>query len=146
MLHGKKGFERIIWACKNVLNSSVTWLFHDLQNSVFSEDHPDPLAKQHPFRETVSPSVTHIKAARVPSLVVSQATPDDEEWGTEVHEWLSLVALQSPRIEASDDVDPYLCRYQVPSHESAEIYDLVSLRWTGFLPALWIRGLLVDLW
>ncbi|KAL8677298.1 MAG: hypothetical protein Q9186_006259 [Xanthomendoza sp. 1 TL-2023] len=29
MLHGKKGFERIVWAFKNVLDSSVTWLFHD---------------------------------------------------------------------------------------------------------------------
>ena len=29
MLHGKKGFERIVWAFKNVLNRSVTWLFHD---------------------------------------------------------------------------------------------------------------------
>lgn len=30
MLHGKKGFERIVWAFKNVLNKSLTWLFHDL--------------------------------------------------------------------------------------------------------------------
>lgn len=36
MLHGKKGFERIVWAFNNVLNSSVTWLFYDLdkQNAV----------------------------------------------------------------------------------------------------------------
>lgn len=31
MLHGKKGFERIVWAFKNVLNHSVTWLFHDFE-------------------------------------------------------------------------------------------------------------------
>lgn len=30
MLHGKKGFERIVWAFKNVLNQSLTWLFCDL--------------------------------------------------------------------------------------------------------------------
>lgn len=29
MLHGKKGFERIVWAFKNVLNGAVTWLFYD---------------------------------------------------------------------------------------------------------------------
>jgi ribonuclease P/MRP protein subunit RPP40 len=29
MLHGKKGFERIVWAVKNVLNQSVTWLLCD---------------------------------------------------------------------------------------------------------------------
>ena len=29
MVHGKKGFERIIWAFKNVLNNAVTWLFYN---------------------------------------------------------------------------------------------------------------------
>ena len=33
MLHGKKGFERIVWAFKNVLNHSVAWLVHDLERS-----------------------------------------------------------------------------------------------------------------
>jgi ribonuclease P/MRP protein subunit RPP40 len=26
MLHGKKGFERVAWAFRNVLNASLTWL------------------------------------------------------------------------------------------------------------------------
>lgn len=30
MLHGKKGFERIAWAFRNVLTESVAWLFCDL--------------------------------------------------------------------------------------------------------------------
>lgn len=30
MLHGKKGFDRIVYAFKNVLTAPVTWLFHDL--------------------------------------------------------------------------------------------------------------------
>jgi ribonuclease P/MRP protein subunit RPP40 len=30
MLHGKKGFDRIVYAFKNVLTASVTWLFSDL--------------------------------------------------------------------------------------------------------------------
>lgn len=32
MQHGKKGFERIIWAFKNVLNESLAWLFVDLEH------------------------------------------------------------------------------------------------------------------
>ena len=31
MRDGKKGFERLRWACKNVLNHSLCWLFHNLQ-------------------------------------------------------------------------------------------------------------------
>jgi hypothetical protein len=30
MLHGKKGFDRVVYAFKNVLTTPVTWLFHDL--------------------------------------------------------------------------------------------------------------------
>ena len=30
MLHGKKGFDRIVYAFKHVLTTPVTWLFHDL--------------------------------------------------------------------------------------------------------------------
>lgn len=30
MLHGKKGFDRIVYAFKNVLTKPVTWLFSDL--------------------------------------------------------------------------------------------------------------------
>jgi ribonuclease P/MRP protein subunit RPP40 len=31
MLHGKKGFDRIVYAFKNVLTTPVAWLFHDLR-------------------------------------------------------------------------------------------------------------------
>jgi ribonuclease P/MRP protein subunit RPP40 len=32
MQHGKKGFERIKWAFKNVLDESLAWLFVDLDH------------------------------------------------------------------------------------------------------------------
>lgn len=34
MLHGKKGFERIVWAFANVLTQSMAWLFHDLESNL----------------------------------------------------------------------------------------------------------------
>ncbi|KAH8808344.1 ribonuclease P 40kDa subunit-domain-containing protein [Xylogone sp. PMI_703] len=33
MLHGKKGFDRIVYAFKNVLTEPVTWLFTDLNST-----------------------------------------------------------------------------------------------------------------
>jgi hypothetical protein len=33
MLHGKKGFERIVWAAKNVLNQSLVWLLTGVSKS-----------------------------------------------------------------------------------------------------------------
>lgn len=38
MVHGKKGFERIVWAFKNVLDASVSWLFHDFSEKLDSHD------------------------------------------------------------------------------------------------------------
>ncbi len=38
MLHGKKGFERVVWAFKNVLNKSVTWLFYDFDERLGASD------------------------------------------------------------------------------------------------------------
>ena len=37
MLHGKKGFDRIVYAFKNVITDPVTWLFTDLRTqSIYS--------------------------------------------------------------------------------------------------------------
>lgn len=33
MLHGKKGFDRIVYAAKNVLNKPLTWLFCNVEGS-----------------------------------------------------------------------------------------------------------------
>jgi len=34
MLHGKKAFERLVWAAKNVLNRQLTWLFVNVEASL----------------------------------------------------------------------------------------------------------------
>lgn len=44
MLHGKKGFERIVWACKNVLDQSLTWLYAERSNGKEQTD-PNILGK-----------------------------------------------------------------------------------------------------
>ncbi|OBT72425.1 hypothetical protein VF21_08203 [Pseudogymnoascus sp. 05NY08] len=40
MLHGKKGFDRIVYAFKNVLNKPVTWLFCNLEGEGLSISRP----------------------------------------------------------------------------------------------------------
>lgn len=35
-LHGKKGFDRLVFACKNALNAPTTWLFCNLSESMHS--------------------------------------------------------------------------------------------------------------
>ena len=38
MIHGKKGFERIVWAFKNVLNDAVMWLFYDHEKETLEQE------------------------------------------------------------------------------------------------------------
>ncbi|KAL8929884.1 MAG: hypothetical protein Q9208_001028 [Pyrenodesmia sp. 3 TL-2023] len=102
MVHGKKGFERIVWAFKNVLNNAVTWLFYDCDTA--------------------------------------QDAPADIK---NLSEWLSLVSLQSPRVHADDEIDPYLSRYSKPDGDLTEIKKLVVLKWSGFIPAEWLRQLFI---
>ncbi|KAI9851447.1 MAG: hypothetical protein M1838_003636 [Thelocarpon superellum] len=144
MVHGKKGFERIVWAFKNVLTRSVTWLYHDLDAK--DELSPaTPLATHHPSISVNAAEVFRIGPVLIPTL---QPPLDDEagkpsfdEHMTDIFEWLSLVSLRSPRIDASDTVDPYLSRYEVPGSEEAKSARVVLLRWRGLLSARWITEL-----
>ncbi|KAJ9648068.1 hypothetical protein H2199_001845 [Coniosporium tulheliwenetii] len=135
MLHGKKGFERIVWAFKNVLTHSVTWLFCNIQdrNAVGG-----PISKHHPVVKTISPTVTRMPKVLVPSFksVQTLVSPQD---ATELLEWISLLSLRSVRVNANDNIDSYLSRYEVPSFaasgsdEPLASMDLVRLRWHGFI-------------
>ena len=63
-----------------------------------------------------------------------------DEHVADVHEWISLVSLESPRILEADKIDPFLCRYEVGERASAT--RLVCVKWHGLLPAKWVT----DLW
>lgn len=167
MLHGKKGFERIVWAFKNVLNHSVTWLFHDFNSNsqhgkaiVISKCLDDkvtncrivakdaPITKHHPATKEPSPQQKTTERVRAPNLSPPHSSNFDdnfEDWALETYEWLSLVAMESPRIISEDIIDPFLSRYQVPYNDSGKILDVVTLTWTGFIPSLWIMQLFLYL-
>lgn len=169
MLHGKKGFERIVWAFKHVLNHSMTWLFYDFESNkdivegngfVFSmvpnsviNHHPEnrPVAKHHPFESTVVPHKKSTEQVLVPEIsqVPTAASGEGfDEWATDYAEWIALVSLQSPRVLASDRIDPYLSRYRVDQSDTniGKSQNMVSLCWKGLIPAIWIRTVLITLW
>jgi ribonuclease P/MRP protein subunit RPP40 len=68
---------------------------------------------------------------------------DFEDFSTGVYEWLSLVRLQSPRIEVGDKIDPYLSRYQVPESEAES--KICKISWQGFFAPYWSRQTLIDI-
>ncbi|KAI9840789.1 MAG: hypothetical protein M1830_007910 [Pleopsidium flavum] len=161
MLHGKKGFERIVWAFNKVLNSAVTWLFYDCEDKSNSSDGgtivpaqstrdpPAPVSKHHPIVKTSRPQIAELASILVPPLGPPKrdgisSREDFEHYAVDLSEWLGLLALDSPRLQASDSVDVYLSRYEVPFCKDALEMDLVRVRWRGLLPAKWITQLFLE--
>lgn len=165
MLHGKPGFERIVWAFKNVLNQSLAWLFCDLEGSLSSqkegaiipfdvssfpgmsadtgsEADKKPIHKLQPQWLDCAPFRIEQRRVLTPNLqgsILSESTAEDEiqEKCGSLAEWIAMVQLQSPRVSADETVDPYLCRYSVPDHESSQPSDLVCLKWHGLISNNW---------
>ncbi|KAJ9272106.1 hypothetical protein DTO212C5_1869 [Paecilomyces variotii] len=145
MLHGKKGFERIVWAFKNALTTSVTWLFCDLSSEPNYTGQGSPLEKHHPTIVSCSPLRKDYHDVLVPPIdmggLVDASQDDVQDLCQEFSEWIALVSLGSPRVVAGDSVDPYLSRYSVPQVEISKPSDLVSLKWRGLIPSHWISQL-----
>ncbi|EEH45671.2 uncharacterized protein PADG_01821 [Paracoccidioides brasiliensis Pb18] len=143
MLHGKKGFERVVWAFKNVLTTSMTWLFCDLTRSPSYSEEEAPIKKYYPQIIQCNPTVKILGATMVPPINLSELETDTgkyflHETCDEIQEWLGLVFLDSPRVHDNDTIDPYLSRYALPSHNECTPTDLVKLSWKGLLPSTWI--------
>ncbi|KAI1382951.1 ribonuclease P 40kDa subunit [Hypoxylon trugodes] len=146
MLHGKKGFDRLAYACKNVLNTPLTWLFHNLSKTPV----PDPLARHYPTKYTSNPDVSQELLTKVPQLkpppaiLSSQNRPDLDEFATDLYEWISLIRLGSPRVNVDDKIDPYLSGYAVPGESEMQEGKLCRISWQGFIPPKWTHRILAD--
>ncbi|KAI0396390.1 ribonuclease P 40kDa subunit [Xylariaceae sp. FL0594] len=147
-LHGKKGFDRLVYACKNVLNLPKTWLFCNLSNAPNS----DALARHLPTEYTSSPGLVQNMDMKIPSLKIPSAVlgsrnrSELDEDAAEIYEWISLVRLESPRLEVGDTIDPYLSTYKVPGKPSEQtIGRLCKISWRGFIPPKWAADTLAAL-
>lgn len=147
MVHGKKGFSRLEWACKNVLDQSLTWLFYNL-NPSSSKSLPEsrePISKHQPFLHIMKPTITRLPSVLVPSLNI--ADPGglyDQENALALHEYIHLLSLGSPRLSSLDEIDPHLSRYEVPRFDIDSAVgprDLVKLSWRGFVSPQFVRKL-----
>ncbi|KAF7194007.1 Ribonuclease P protein subunit p40 [Pseudocercospora fuligena] len=144
MLSGKKGLERVKWAFQNVLYETKTWLVVDLKDPGGVGE--GAMADFQPSIRKVEPMIERIKEALVPAWP-EEVKDEDYADAAELLEWIGLAMMISPRVEKDDDVDPYLCRYQVPTaFGETKTQDLVRLRWRGliypaFAQSLFLAGL-----
>lgn len=146
MVRGKRGFDRLIYACKNVLNQPTNWLFCNVTELIPS---PDPLQRYFPTSFTSSPGITRDICALqgpldIPFEILADADRSAfEEAATECYEWLSLIRLGSPRVEPRDNIDPYLSKYRVPGDAEGDV-TVFKLSWQGLISSSWLHKLLVD--
>ncbi|KAK5260564.1 hypothetical protein LTR40_003932 [Exophiala xenobiotica] len=152
MLHGKKGFERLVWAAKNVLNRSLNWLFVDLNQEKGSDGAKQPITTHHPIFQTLSPRTQTLSNILSPSTLAtslplssSGGMPSEEtqEMVHDLFEYLDMLTLASPRVQSTDKTDPYISRYQVPDlpNDAALALDDTSraggnvktVTWTGLI-------------
>ncbi|PVI08445.1 hypothetical protein DM02DRAFT_548743 [Periconia macrospinosa] len=144
MVHGKKGFSRLQWACKNVLNNSLTWLFYNF-NPTSAESlrtGQEPISPHQPFIRNIDPVVTSLPSTLVPSITVTDLPHlYDREDTLDLYEYLQMLSLASPRVSAHDSVDPHLSRYEVPTLVSAKprTRNMVRVRWQGLISPQFVR-------
>lgn len=107
-----------------------------------------PISAYHPIEKVCTPKIVRTEETLQPriNLANSVETPEVfEAWATELHEWISLLVMGSPRISKKDIIDPFLSRYAVPDNIQPHNCDVVLIQWSGFIPAHWVRSLFVDL-
>jgi ribonuclease P/MRP protein subunit RPP40 len=68
------------------------------------------------------------------------------DFSLEIYEWLSLISLESPRVDPKDRIDPYLSRYAPPSAETQnpQVTELVKIAWNGFTSSSWAHRIFVQ--
>lgn len=160
MQHGKRGFDRLLYACKSTLNNSIEWAM------CFKSNHPvylfdkttdanvlDESQQVMPVgaREVVAKrSIERIPNTQLPKLngvyidTANDSAEDLQVFATDLYEWISLTRLQSPRVDVGDAIDPYLARYQTPNRSQSNL-EAWRIRWDGLIDSAWLRTLLIKL-
>lgn len=106
--------------------------------------------KYNPARFDCEAEVFETPAVRVP-LLRPPTDPLDvgvdgfAEFTTDIYEWLSLIQLESPRVNANDRIDSFLSRYSTPEASADSIPEAsIRLSWPGFLAPSWAHKAFVQ--
>jgi ribonuclease P/MRP protein subunit RPP40 len=145
MKHGKAGFSRLEWACKNVLDQSLTWLFYNFNPSSAESlaEGKETISKHTPWLHEISPVAMTTKDVLVPELAANDLKGlYAEEDALGLLEYLHMLSLDSPRVAKGDNINPHLSRYEVPDlGNGVSAKNMVRVRWKGFIPPAFVRDL-----
>ncbi len=156
MQHGKRGFDRLVYGCKNISDTPVNWICTQENPCKPCYPHPLPVLTMIladtpitignlSYEKVLSrlDIAHHVKTHQVitPSMPSFRDNgPEGSDTAVELYEWISLVRLRSPRVLFNDDIDPYLSRYTVPSYPVGEM-SIGQISWNGLLSSSWVSNL-----
>lgn len=145
VVHGHKGFERTLWAFRNALNNSVTWLVYDAKPQTGVTG---PIVAQQPTSRNVEPDITQLDDVLVP-IIPGDIEQDDHITASDLLEWLTMMSAMSPRLQSNDGIDTYLNRYRVPdfptgSRKPQQAQAVVRFRWHGFVTSSFVTKILLG--
>ncbi|KEQ94842.1 hypothetical protein AUEXF2481DRAFT_40798 [Aureobasidium subglaciale EXF-2481] len=133
MLAGKKGFERLVRAARDVFTGEISWLFYD--KSTFGVDAEDDSLGVSSHVENVVPETMDMENVCTPHWPKDMGKKAQDDV-MEVLEWLTLAAISSPRIQQADVVDEIISRYEPPEESSPQ--NITKTSFTGFLPTRFV--------
>ena|SRR5579871_1181506 len=100
--------------------------------------------------DIVFPSCQQVEGCAIPLTELKEII-EDPTFEEQLLEWLGLVLLGSLRVSANDEIDPFLCRYDLPGiQESKEKQDLAvqtlyHLQWKGLVPSNFVLRMFLEI-
>jgi ribonuclease P/MRP protein subunit RPP40 len=152
MLAGKKGFERLVRAAEMVFTGDTTWLFYDLSSDVGIVSADSTLSKECQIKH-LKMETEDLRKIVVPEFPQTTQVSKEGDEVVELLEWISLVAVGSPRVEHGDLVDEIISRYEIPLFSTPSpppstetintgttTQNLTKTTCTGFMPSSFLSS------
>ncbi|KAF9973111.1 Ribonuclease P protein subunit p40 [Actinomortierella ambigua] len=139
MVPKKPGFERIKWCFENTLVEKFSMLIA----SVDAEGTSLPI--EFPPEINARTLAFAVNIETLPDIVVPDTTRirtirhnNTHQWRTSVsqlHEWIGMATIGSPRIHLHDRIDPYLCVYDPPTQKKTPLSAAAAATATAHAPS-----------
>jgi ribonucleases P/MRP protein subunit RPP40 len=125
------------------------WLMQ--YSNYMSEPVIDPLKRHFPVTVNCATEISKQIEVYLPRLVPPDGHKDIYEdsfadFSVELYEWISLLSLESPRVDPNDSIDPFLSRYAPPiaKDQNLDVTKLVKISWHGFAASCWAHKIFVQ--
>ncbi|KAG5925545.1 hypothetical protein E4U42_004187 [Claviceps africana] len=138
-----------ICAYKGMTTEQLTWLLSHETGSILTIDLGNDvnilecIAELQPYHVITSPPPTIDNGL---SFWENGSRRELQEVGLQVYEWLSLLRLESPRVQSGDSIDTFLSRYKAVGGEysEGEQSDVCRISWVGLIGSTWFQALVDD--